>query len=121
MLHCSFGMIPTPLVVIPEGPPVLADGLPSGTILDFVEFLNIEPFGECMSPMNPEVIILTAAALGVFTPAPCIPIIVDPWLPGADNVLLDGMPALSEESMCMCAWGGVIEIIEPGEFSLLVE
>ncbi|MGL4604236.1 MAG: hypothetical protein ACRCU9_08815 [Iodobacter sp.] len=35
--------------------------------------LNIMPIGTCMSPATPMVAAATAAAMGVLTPMPCIP------------------------------------------------
>jgi hypothetical protein len=118
-MQCTFGMIPSILVVIPEGSPVLVNGLPAATIMDFVPLENIPPFGMCMSLANPEVAAATAAALGVLTPMPCIPMTVAPWFPGSAQVLIDDMPALTETCMCECAWGGLITIGEPGQFNVL--
>ena len=64
-------------------------------MMDFAPFVNIPTFGLCHSPANPEVIALTAAALGVPTPAPCVPVVVTPWI-SPSNVLIDGMPVLTE-------------------------
>jgi hypothetical protein len=36
-------------------------------------------------------------------------------------VLANGMPLCTEESVCMCAWGGVIEVVEPGNFTVMAE
>ena len=66
------------------------------------------------SPANPMVAAATAAALGVLTPMPCIPVTPAPWVPGSPTVLLRGMPALNNTSQCMCNWGGVIQITNPG-------
>jgi len=52
---------------------VMSCSQPVATIMDFKPFANIPGFGACMSPMNPHVIAATAAAMGVFTPQPCIP------------------------------------------------
>jgi hypothetical protein len=120
LLACSFGMAPAPLVLVPKGPPVLADGLPVGTVED-VEEMNVPSFGMCTSPQNPAVAEATAAALGALTPMPCLPVIVTPWSPGAPTVLIGGVPALTEESVCMCAWGGEVRVLEPGQFRALAE
>jgi hypothetical protein len=34
-------------------------------------------------------------------------------------VLLANMPALNSTSKCMCMWGGVIQIVSPGEFTVM--
>lgn len=113
MMKCSFGVTPAPLSVIPTG--VTAGGLPAATIMDMAPMVNIPTFGMCTTITNPEVATATTAALGVLTPMPCIPVTVAPWAPGAISVTIVGMPALTEECMCECAWGGVISIVEPGQ------
>lgn len=117
MLECSFGVAPSPLVVLPENR-VLADGLPLANINDHEPELNITTFGMCSSLANPEVATATAAASGVLTPMPCIPVTIEPWFPGVVNVLIGGMPALDETCQCLCAWGGLVKPIEPGQFKV---
>ncbi|MDT5094901.1 MAG: hypothetical protein QOH60_4264 [Mycobacterium sp.] len=112
MIKCSFGTTPSPLTVLPA-PRVMVASQPAATIMDFKPGANISPFGMCMSPANPQVIAATAAALGVFTPQPCIPMTTAPWTPGAPTVLIAGQPALTNTSTCMCNWTGVITITSP--------
>ncbi len=113
-LKCSFGVAPSTLVVEPEGTPVTAM-TNAATIMDFVPDDNIPPFGMCTTESNPDVASATAAASGVLTPVPCEPVTADPWAPGAPTVLINGQPALTSDSVCMCAWGGVIEVTDPGQ------
>lgn len=114
-VQCSFGMAPGTLVVLPTGR-VTVGGMPAATIMDNVPFVNILPFGTCMSIANPTVAAATAAALGVLTPMPCVPVTPAPWMPGAVRTLVGGKPALATGSTCMCAWGGVIQVVSPGQF-----
>ena len=65
-----------------RSPRVMSCSQPAATIMAFKPMANIPGFGACMSPMNPQVIAATAAALGVFTPQPCIPVTTSPWAPG---------------------------------------
>jgi hypothetical protein len=116
MMTCTFGVAPAPLNATPTG--VMASGLPAATIMDFVPLENIPTFGMCDSLSNPEVASATAAALGVLTPMPCVPVTVTPWEPPAVSVTITGMPALTNEAMCTCMWGGVITITEPGQFTV---
>lgn len=109
-MFCAMGFTPSALLVDPSN--VLANGFPVARITDIIPIVNIPPFGLCHSPLNPEVIIATAAAMGVPTPMPCIPVIVDPWIPPT-NVLIDGVPAVTIGSTCFCAWEGVIELTGP--------
>ena len=112
MLQCSFGMAPSTLVV--AVPTVLSETPPAANIMDNKPIANIPPFGMCQSLANPTVASATAAALGVLTPMPCVPVIAAPWAPGSPTVLVRNMPGLNSTSKCMCNWGGVIQIVNPG-------
>jgi hypothetical protein len=114
MMQCSFGVAPSSLVVLPTNK-VLAGGPPAANIMDHVPVLNIPPFGMCNSPSNPTVAAATAAALGVLTPMPCVPVTSAPWIVGAPTVLIGSMPALNDSSKLMCNWGGVIQITYAGQ------
>lgn len=120
MLMCSFGVAPSTLTVLPKGPPVKASGQLAANIMDHVPMGNIKPFGMCTTPSNPQVAAATAAALGVLTPQPCIPVTPAPWVPGSPTVMINGAPALNSTSKCMCTWGGVIQITVPGQFTVNV-
>lgn len=117
-LQCSFGVAPSVLTVLPVNR-VLTGG-PAANIMDHVPMLNILPFGMCNCPSNPMVAAATAAALGVLTPMPCIPMTSAPWMPGSATVMFGGMPALQNSSKLMCQWGGVIQILAPGQFTVMV-
>ncbi|SOD70932.1 uncharacterized protein DUF4280 [Jatrophihabitans sp. GAS493] len=109
MLKCTFGLAPSTLNVLPAAR-VTVEGKPAAAIVDDAPMLNIPPFGMCNSLANPVVAAATAAALGVLTPMPCLPVIPAPWIPLAPTVLIGGKPALVSGSMCTCAYGGVIDI-----------
>ena len=111
MLTCSFGMAPSVLNVLPVARVV--SNTPLATIMDNVPLVNVMPFGLCQNPANPAVAAATAAAMGVLTPMPCIPVIPGPWIPGAPTVLIGGKPALNNTCKLMCAYGGVIQITNP--------
>ena len=112
MLKCSFGMTPSMLMVtVPMRP--MIQNKPKATIMDFVPMMNIMPFGMCRSMANPTVASATAAARGVLTPMPCIPVTVAPWAPGGKE-LITHMPALLDNCKLMCAYGGNISITNPG-------
>lgn len=115
MLKCSFGLTPSSLIVIPKGTPHIVENKLAATIMDYAPIVNIPPFGMCTSPANPTVIAATAAAFGVPTPMPCIPVIPAPWVPGSPTVTINNFPALNDTSKCMCTWGGVINITFPGQ------
>lgn len=116
---CSFGAAPSTLLVTPENR-VMAGGPPMATIMDYVPVKNILPFGMCSSPANPQVAAATAAALGVLTPMPCIPVVPAPWAPGSPTVLVADKPTLNQNSKAMCTWGGVIQITSPGNGNVMV-
>src|ERR1700751_2631599 len=119
MMMCTFGMAPSSLVVLPTNK-VLTNQMPDANIMDHIPMTNIMPFGMCMSPANPAVAAATAAALGVLTPMPCIPVTTSPWGPRAPTVMLGGNPTLDSTSTLMCMWAGVIQVVEPGEFTVSV-
>ena len=118
-MMCSFGAAPSTLVVLPTNK-VLA-GTPAANIMDNKPIVNIPPFGMCMSLANPTVASATAAALGVLTPMPCIPVTTAPWVVGSPTILLGNMPTLDNNSKLMCNWGGVIQIVSPGQFKVMTK
>lgn len=118
-LQCSFGLAPSPLCVVPISR-TLVNRVPMANIMDNKSFVNILPFGMCSSMANPTVAAATAAALGVLTPMPCIPVTIAPWMPGSPTILVGGMPALTAQSKLMCNWGGVIQIVFPGQVTTIV-
>ncbi|MCC2686460.1 MAG: hypothetical protein K0R75_3359 [Paenibacillaceae bacterium] len=115
-LQCSFGAAPGTLMVLPANRVLTT--MPIANIMDNKPMVNIMPFGMCNSPANPMVAAATAAALGVLTPMPCIPVTAAPWVPGSPTVLVANMPALNNSSKCMCNWGGVISIAFPGQVTI---
>ncbi|WP_434660434.1 DUF4280 domain-containing protein [Klebsiella sp. MISC125] len=119
LLQCSFGVAPSTLMVMPINR-TLVSGLPMANIMDNKPFVNIMPFGMCLSIANPTVAAATAAALGVLTPMPCIPATPAPWMPGSPTVLVGNMPALTAQSQLICMWGGVIQISYPGQVTTVV-
>lgn len=113
VLQCSFGVAPSTLVVPPKNKTLAMT--PAATIMDYIPMVNIMSFGMCMSMANPTVASATAAALGVLTPMPCVPVTAAPWVPGSATVMVGCTPALNDTCKCMCAYGGVISIISPGQ------
>lgn len=118
MLKCSFGLAPGTLMVLPANGVLTT--VPDATVMDNKPVVNIVPFGMCNSMANPAVAAATAAALGVLTPMPCMPMTTAPWMPGSPTVLLGNMPALTDASKLMCMFGGVIEICMPGQVTVAV-
>jgi hypothetical protein len=118
LLQCSFGVAPSALSVLPANKVLTMT--PSANIMDSKPMVNIMPFGMCNSPANPMVAAATAAALGVLTPMPCIPVTAAPWVVGAPTVLIGNMPALNNSSKLMCNWGGVIQINMAGQMTTMI-
>jgi hypothetical protein len=58
--------------------------------------------------------------MGVLTPQPCVPVTAAPWTPGSPQVMIQNQPALNIASTCMCNWGGVISITNPGQTTVQV-
>jgi len=118
MLKCSFGLAPGTLMVPPTSQVMTI--MPDANVMDSKPMVNILPFGMCTSLGNPQVAAATAAALGVLTPMPCVPMTSAPWMPGSPTVLLGNLPALNNASKLMCMAGGVIEICVPGQATVAV-
>lgn len=119
LLQCSFGAAPGNLTVLPVNR-VMTSSQPAATIMDYQPMVNIASFGMCMSIANPMVVAATSAALGVFTPQPCIPMTVSPWIPGAPTVLLGNQPSLDNTCTLNCLWAGVIQVAVPGQFTEII-
>ncbi len=113
-LTCSFGMAPSQFLVLPANL-VNASNQPAATIMDNSPMVNIMPFGMCSSPTNPQVAAATAAAGGVLTPVPCIPVTNAPWVPGSPTVMINRSPALNNNGQLICTWAGTITVSIPGQ------
>ncbi len=73
-------------------------GKDRANIGDCKPIINIGPFGVCK-----------------VTHIPCVPVCI-PWLNGKMNVLVQGLPALVNNSMTICpVGGGVIKIKNDGQ------
>jgi hypothetical protein len=119
-MMCSFGMAPSALVVLLPESRVKTNMMPDANIMDHIPMTNIMPFGMCTTPSNPTVASATAAALGVLTPMPCIPVTPSPWTPGGVTVNLGNFTTLDNMSKLMCNWGGVISFMDAGEMTVKV-
>lgn len=119
MLQCTMGMAPGTLTVLPTNK-CAGTMLPAANIMDSKPMANIGTFGMCQSPANPQVAAATAAAMGVLTPMPCVPMTAAPWAPGAAVSKVANMPALDNASMCQCNWGGTISVTNPGQTKIVV-
>ena len=113
-LKCSFGVAPSALVVLPTNQTTVS-GLPAATIMDSKPMVNVMPFGTCTTQSNPAVPAATAAALGVPTPAPCVPATASPWAPGSAKASAPSGPLLTDACTCNCSYGGVIQVTFAGQ------
>jgi hypothetical protein len=113
LLKCTMGLTPTVFVAdaLP-GAPMILGALPAATIVQVLPN-NILPFGMCKSPANPAVAAATAAALGVLTPAPCLPVPASPWAPPSMVTFINMLPMATVSSKCACAFGGLISVSTP--------
>ncbi len=119
-LMCSMGNAPGQLTVLPTNM-VDGDSQPAANIQDMIPTVNIGPFGACMSPANPQVAAATAAAMGVLTPQPCLPMTSAPWTPGSTSVTIANQPAVSASCQLLCQWGGQIQVSSPGQTDIDVD
>jgi hypothetical protein len=118
-LQCSFGVAPSQLIVLPKSM-VMTNNQPAANIMDYLPMANIMPFGMCITPSNPQVAAATAAAFGVLTPMPCIPVTTAPWVPGSLTVMIGKQPAVNNSCQLLCAWGGIITVVSPGQVTVMV-
>ena len=102
---CVFGTAPSPITVSSQQT-VTGMNANIATIMDN----KFPTFGMCSSPNNPAVISATAAAMGVFTPAPCTPALFAPWIVGEPTILVCGKPLLKNTTKLMCTWSGMISV-----------
>lgn len=116
---CSFGQMPGSLNVLPANR-TMAGNLPQANIMDNKPFVNVMPFGLCMSLANPITAAQTAAAMGVLTPGACTPMTSAPWAPGAAQTQVASFPALTNNCKCVCSYGGVIQITYSGVATVMV-
>ncbi len=119
-LLCSFGTAPAALRVTSQAT-VMAGGKPAATIQDCAMGGNIGPFGLCTTVTNPQVASATAAALGVLTPQPCMAVPAGTWIPTKPTVLVGGKPCLTQDCKLMCAYGGQITILDPGQVKVAAD
>lgn len=110
MIECTMGAAPTPFIADPLPGAPTENGLTAATIVQMVTAKNIVPFGMCRSPANPTVASATAAALGVLTPMPCVPLAAAPWAPPSAVTKHLGIPMATAMSVCVCSFGGVIKV-----------
>lgn len=111
-IACTQGLATGSLV---GNSPIKIAGMPALTINDTASFVNVTPCGMCTSIANPTVAAATASALGVLTPMPCIPNPVGIWQGCTNSPSVGGKKALSNEGKLICAYGGTISIVFPGQ------
>lgn len=97
LVACSSGQAPIPITVLPGRNTMTT--MPTATIFDCTA-ANMPSFGFCLTTLSPCV--------------PCAPT----WLPLAPTVAISNQPALVQGSQAICPRGGVISIIEPGQFTV---
>lgn len=119
-LQCDQGSSPSSLTVLPTNA-TDADEKPAATVDDHLPMVNVAPFGMCKSMANPQVAAATAAAQGVLTPQPCVPVLPAPWSPGSPNVVIKDRPALTADSKCSCAWAGSVSVSDSGTQDVVID
>ena len=110
---CTMGMAPGQIIPTNQIN-IRVGGKPVASIADAAPMTNITPCGMCTSMANPAVAAATAAALGVLTPQPCVPVPAGTWVcPG--TIRVGGKPILTSDGKLTCAYGGTISITNPGQ------
>ena len=118
-LKCSCGDQTSNLQVV-SGHNAKVCGNLIANVMDYKPMTNIIPFGNCQTTSNPQVAAATSANGGVLAPQPCVPNIPAPWAKVKADVKVSQQAALLEGSLLTCAYGGQIEIVDPGQ-SILKE
>lgn len=113
-MQCNQGTSPASLTILPTNQ-VDSNQQWAATVNDYIPMMNIPAFGMCQTQANPQVAAATAAAQGVLTPQPCIPVVTSPWSPGSSAVKIQEMAALTDDSKCNCQWTGQISITSAGD------
>lgn len=103
---CDKGLAPCAVAV--GLPNVITGGTPSLNMSSSTP-ANLPTFGMCTSQANPTVAAATAAAMGVLTPMPCVPVLM-PWSGTSTTVKITGQPAVNALSSLTCSWGGTIKV-----------
>ncbi|MCI8573835.1 MAG: DUF4280 domain-containing protein [Oscillibacter sp.] len=115
---CTMGMAPGQIQPTNQMS-IRIGGKPAASIADAAPMTNITPCGMCVSMANPAVAAATAAALGVLTPQPCVPAPAGGWIcPG--KIQVGGKPVLTNDGQIMCAYGGAITIVNPGQTTVII-
>ena len=101
-LKCSAGSTPSQLQVV-SGHNSKVCGNLIANIMDYQAMTNVQTFGYCK-----------------ITKSSCAPSLPSPWTKVKNDVQVGKEPALLEGSKLICAIGGQIEIVDPGQ-SILKE
>ena len=119
LMMCSFGTTPASLTVTSQST-ILAEGKPVATIQDAAPNINISSCGMCSSLANPQVASATAAALGVLTPQPCIPVVAGTWIATQTKCIINGKPCLTSDANAICSYGGILSIVDSGQKKVII-
>ena len=119
-LTCSMGQESATFSVAPSHD-VDSLAMAAGNVDDHVPNANVPSFMMCQSMSNPTVAAATAAAQGTLTPQPCVPVLPQPWSPGASSVTVANRPALHDRCTCSCQWGGTISVASAGQGDVYVD
>jgi hypothetical protein len=69
---------------------------------------------------NPITAAQTIAASGILTPGACTPTPSGNWIPVKPIIMGKTGPALTNDSILICSFGGVIKINMPAQFTVTV-
>lgn len=103
-LACTCGSLQTKLNVLLNG--IGYSQGAAATIFDCLPIINIPPFGTCIAPGNPQLLMPIKM---------CIPAFVPIWLNQVPSILLQGLPVLDDSATLICLWGGLVSIQDPGQ------
>lgn len=108
LLSCGLGTAPMPLLVT-SSRTITIDGNPVATLLDSAPLSNIPIFACCLSPTQP-----LAGGAALAAAPPCTPMETGGWQRPSLITTVDGVPTLQQDSMWICGYGGVVQILVGG-------
>jgi PAB1-binding protein PBP1 len=93
------------------------NGKPMMNQTDSVPIVNVTAFGVCKNPANPSPspITLMGENGSPVVGKPCVPAITSCWMNTKYDTKVDGLPALTTDSILMCTLGGMITFKTDGQ------
>lgn len=115
-MRCSCGSHPR-RINLPVSHGSYVEDKPMMNEADSRLLVNIEDFGICNSPANPNnaIIYLIAEDKSTISGKKCCPVILSNWINTQEKTKVEGKAALTTQSQLICALGGIIGFTSDGQ------